>query len=115
MKARTDGIDPSEDAAIDARLAAKFLDMAREDGAIVAGGGALCFVGLTPRLTRFVINGYVIRNRMQMAGLPDPYPIGSEIGNALTQFAIMHMRAMDEKAQETKASGAADGSEGSSS
>ena len=80
MKTRTDTIDTSEDAAIDARLVAKFIDQARNDGALVAGG-PLCFVGLTPRLTRFLINGYVIRARTRMAGLADPYPAGSEIGN----------------------------------
>ena len=41
MKTRTDTIDTSEDAAIDARLVAKFIDQARNDGALVAGGPLL--------------------------------------------------------------------------
>jgi hypothetical protein len=102
MKRRTDTIDASEDAAIDARLMAEMLEQARKDGAIVAGG-PLCFVGLTPRLTRLLLNGYIICVRARMAGLPNPYPRGTEIGNALDALAIMHMRAMDAKPQVAKA------------
>lgn len=102
MKTRADTIDTSEDAAIDARIMAELIDQARKDGAIVTGG-SLCLVGLTSRLTRFLINGYVITMRARLARLADPYPAGSEMGNALDALAIMHMRAMDAKPQVAKA------------
>lgn len=97
-------LDTSDAAAIDARLIAEFLEGARKDGALV-DGAPLCFAGLTPRLSRFLISGFVIRAHSQAAGLPDPYPHFSPIGNALAALALMHMRAMDEKKAKEAAHG----------
>jgi len=80
--------DLSEDAALDARLAAECLEEARKDGGLSADG---LLAGLSGAEMRLFMDGYIKRARARMAGQPDPLPPDA----AFVRLMIKHMKAKD--------------------